>query len=784
MTALVLRGDARRIPLRAESVDLVVTSLPFFGLRDYGGLPGEIGAEVHWRNWLDNVVAATAEMVRVTKPTGSLFVEVGDKRCNYQGSHYGQGRSLDGPRGPQRIPAGGPTNAPDRYGIPNKSLMLLPERYRIACVDQLGLTARQVIVWCLAGDTRLYARTATGDRPITLRDLHRSYHPENVQLWNGQKWTQVLGWNRTPRSGSALEIELRSGERIGCTRNHQWLTQRGLLKADELKIGDVIATTVLPEPDRPRRPSALDDELVGWFVGMYLAEGSRSGKVIQIASHIAEQERFARLRQVAEVFDGKCSVYRVGGKGTTVALSGAVLRGILDRYLVGDSAKTKRLRFTAWQRSNEFLRALLQGYLDGDGHYETKTDRWQLRFTANDELAADLRALAARLGASLRLRRRTTTCEGRSFAIWGGDFRWSKSDHWNIKHDGEIVAIRASRAWQFYDVGVADEPHLFALASGVLTHNSKSNAIPNSAADRTQDTHTTWVHFTMARNYYSAWDELREPHQPQSLARSGRNRFAIDHSQDGVGSPNTINPAQACHPLGRMPGSVWRIPTEQFPKLAHLEVEHHAAFGVEWPRRLILAGSPPGICLACGRGRFPVVDRRTDISARPNGYVRARATMDATDDGAGPNGSAFGAGPSVRGLTEATILGYACSCTPATWHPGTGERSPTARGDGRQGERPLSDLGARHHRVRGWWEYHLDRWAAPSTRPAVVLDPFGGTGTTAQVAHALGRIGISLDLAEAYCKLANDRTLAAQRAAKVQGRVNRERQLDLFGGVA
>lgn len=460
MTALVLRGDARRIPLRAESVDLVVTSLPFFGLRDYGGLPGEIGAEVHWRNWLDNVVAATAEMVRVTKPTGSIFVEVGDKRCNYQGPHYGQGRSLDGPRGPQRIPAGGPTNAPDRYGIPNKSLMLLPERYRIACVDQLGLTARQVIVW------------------------------------------------------------------------------------------------------------------------------------------------------------------------------------------------------------------------------------------------------------------------------------------------------------------------------------DKTNAIPNSAADRTQDTHTTWVHFTMARNYYSAWDELREPHQPQSLARSGRNRFAVDHSQDGVGSPNTINPAQACHPLGRMLGSVWRIPTEQFPKLSHLDVEHHAAFGVEWPRRLILAGSPPGICLKCGRGRFPVIDRRINTSARPNGYIRARATMDATDDGARPNGSAFGAGPSVRGLTEATILGYACSCTPATWHPGTGERSPTAREDGRQGERPLSDLGARHHRVRGWWEYHLDRWTAPSTRPAVVLDPFGGTGTTAHVAHALGRIGISLDLSEAYCKLATDRTLAAQRITKVSGRVNKERQLDLFGGVA
>jgi DNA modification methylase len=37
---------------------------------------------------------------------------------------------------------------------------------------------------------------------------------------------------------------------------------------------------------------------------------------------------------------------------------------------------------------------------------------------------------------------------------------------------------------------------------------------------------------------------------------------------------------------------------------------------------------------------------------------------------------------------------------------------------------------------------------------AVVLDPFGGSGTTALVAHALGRRGISIDLSEDYCKLA------------------------------
>ncbi len=41
--------------------------------------------------------------------------------------------------------------------------------------------------------------------------------------------------------------------------------------------------------------------------------------------------------------------------------------------------------------------------------------------------------------------------------------------------------------------------------------------------------------------------------------------------------------------------------------------------------------------------------------------------------------------------------------------------------------------------------------------PAVVLDPFGGTGTTIQAAGNLGRIGIMYELSEQYCKFARDR---------------------------
>lgn len=115
-------GDARNLPVDDASVDLIVTSPPYFGLRSYtdGGKPydGQIGSETGPAEFLDALTRCTAEMARVLKPTGSIFVNLGDKYAQHAG-----------------------------HGVPAKSLMLLPERYRIRCVDELGLTARAVMIW-------------------------------------------------------------------------------------------------------------------------------------------------------------------------------------------------------------------------------------------------------------------------------------------------------------------------------------------------------------------------------------------------------------------------------------------------------------------------------------------------------------------------------------------------------------------------------------------------------------------------------------------------------------
>jgi DNA modification methylase len=70
-------GDARSISLGDDSVDLVVTSPPYYKKRDYG-VAGQIGQEPTPRAYVDAMMDCLKEWRRVLRPTGSVFLNVGD----------------------------------------------------------------------------------------------------------------------------------------------------------------------------------------------------------------------------------------------------------------------------------------------------------------------------------------------------------------------------------------------------------------------------------------------------------------------------------------------------------------------------------------------------------------------------------------------------------------------------------------------------------------------------------------------------------------------------------
>jgi DNA modification methylase len=76
-------ADARRLPaaIEANSVDLVVTSPPYWRKRDYG-VEGQIGQEGTSGEFVSQIVDAMHEWRRVLRPSGSVFLNIGDTYWN------------------------------------------------------------------------------------------------------------------------------------------------------------------------------------------------------------------------------------------------------------------------------------------------------------------------------------------------------------------------------------------------------------------------------------------------------------------------------------------------------------------------------------------------------------------------------------------------------------------------------------------------------------------------------------------------------------------------------
>ena len=83
-TNKIIQGDSLQIlkGMKSNSVDLVITSPPYFQQRDYGNGNSGIGNEETEKQYLENLLAIFFESVRVTKTTGTIVYNLGDKYIN------------------------------------------------------------------------------------------------------------------------------------------------------------------------------------------------------------------------------------------------------------------------------------------------------------------------------------------------------------------------------------------------------------------------------------------------------------------------------------------------------------------------------------------------------------------------------------------------------------------------------------------------------------------------------------------------------------------------------
>ncbi len=143
--ATLLVGDALETmgAMADASVDCIVTSPPYFGLRDYG-VDGQIGMEQTPAMYASALRDVFHEAARVLARTGTLWLNIGDSYNTYP-ANRGEGGRLSRRADVARVvvPSGHGLTVKD---LPNKSLIGIPWRVAFAIQDD-GWILRNEIIW-------------------------------------------------------------------------------------------------------------------------------------------------------------------------------------------------------------------------------------------------------------------------------------------------------------------------------------------------------------------------------------------------------------------------------------------------------------------------------------------------------------------------------------------------------------------------------------------------------------------------------------------------------------
>jgi hypothetical protein len=240
----------------------------------------------------------------------------------------------------------------------------------------------------------------------------------------------------------------------------------------------------------------------------------------------------------------------------------------------------------------------------------------------------------------------------------------------------------------------------------------KPNPMPESVTDRTTKAHEFIFLLSKSPRYF--WDQqaVKEP-IAESTANDRREFYS--NKPGWSGNPNVKG--EKGHPLptdpnGRNPRSVWMIPTRGY------DGAHFATMAPELAERCVKAGSSEhGVCPLCGVPWVRVVEKDR-VAARPG--VGSKVYVEPPVHPDSPvrrhNGTVCGSRDPQRHTTVTRSTGWVRGC------------------------------GGRENRCPGG-----------NPIPAVVFDPFNGSGTTGEVALQLGRRYVGTEINPDYLALAAER---------------------------
>lgn len=193
MGVTILIGDVRdRLrDMPADSVDCVVTSPPYWGLRDYG-VDGQIGLEPTLGEHLSVMVDVFEEVRRVLKPTGTLWLNYGD--C-YATSPNGRSAADTKAAGTDDRTFRDKPFSTIQGVLKAKDLCMVPNRLAIA-LQEAGWWVRSEIIWAKPNPMpeSINDRPATSHEKIFLLSRAPRYHydADAVRQFTGTPRPQAI----------------------------------------------------------------------------------------------------------------------------------------------------------------------------------------------------------------------------------------------------------------------------------------------------------------------------------------------------------------------------------------------------------------------------------------------------------------------------------------------------------------------------------------------------------------------------------------------------------------
>lgn len=333
----VLIGNALDVlkELPNESIDVCVTSPPYWALRDYGSEPviwggdhmcqhewgehiesarggvgtnanvganrdgaannrghptithycakcgawrGQLGLEPTFQEYIDHLLMIFDEVHRVLKPTGACFVNIAD---TYGGSKKG---NTETNKNNKVVTDSFVKKAPK--DVPHKSLCLIPQRFAIGMVER-GWVCRNQINWCLDELTPVICKVDGVLYNLPIREVYaRREHRIEVPTQDARGnliWASVKRvYDRGEQDG--FKITLTNGRSVVCSGNHEFPSKVmctkpseylkvNIRKASELNMKSYLHVRFDGFVPIDRNINQKDYN-EGWAAGFYLAEGS------------------------------------------------------------------------------------------------------------------------------------------------------------------------------------------------------------------------------------------------------------------------------------------------------------------------------------------------------------------------------------------------------------------------------------------------------------------------------------------------------------------------------